>query len=368
MSNRQLGDRVALEAGFERALGSLWMAYQPIVSCARREVWAFEALLRSREPTLPTQGALLDAAERLGRLPELGRAIRAQVAAAVDAAPAQAVFLNLHPRDLLDETLYSATAPLSQVARKVVLEVSERASLDAIVDLRTRAEALRALGFRLAIDDFGSGYAGLATYAKLEPELVKLDLALVRDLPDSPARQGFIRSLTELTREMGVAAIAVGVETLEEREALIASGCDLLQGFLFARPDKAFPTVSPVKFSGANLRISKRLGISRIAVRLLDVDRLRTHPLRDISEKGGLIVTNAALRLGTDTRLELCGEGPPLALKAHVVREVAEEGKRLGFGVRFVFTTADVEQKVKEIVARYGERQPAEERDATVKR
>jgi EAL domain-containing protein (putative c-di-GMP-specific phosphodiesterase class I) len=243
-ANRQLGDRTALEASFERAMGSLWMAYQPIVSCSRREIHAFEALLRSREPTLPTPGALLEAAERLDRLPALGRAIRDRVAASVGAAPAQAIFVTLHTRDLLDEALYSTSAPLSKVASKVVLEITERASLDEVVDVRARVAALRALGFRVAVDDLGAGFAGLTAFAQLEPEVVKFDMSLVRGLQDSTTRQKLIRSMTGLFREMGIAAVAEGVETHAERDAVLATGCDLLQGYLFAKPGEAFPTVN----------------------------------------------------------------------------------------------------------------------------
>ena len=242
--SRQVGDRTALEASFERAMGSLWMAYQPIVSCARRELYAYEALLRSGEPTLPTPGSLLDAAERLGRLDDLGRAIRDHVAASVGAAPSEAVFINLHTSDLLDETLYSASAPLSKVARKVVLEITERASLDDVVDVRSRVASLRALGFRLAVDDLGAGYAGLTSFAQIEPEVVKFDMSLVRDLPSSATRQKLIRSMSGLFREMGIASVAEGVETAAERDAVIAAGCDFIQGYLFSKPGKPFPEVA----------------------------------------------------------------------------------------------------------------------------
>jgi EAL domain-containing protein (putative c-di-GMP-specific phosphodiesterase class I)/ActR/RegA family two-component response regulator len=242
--NRQLGDRTALETSFERAMGSLWMAYQPIVSCARREIHAFEALLRSGEPTLPTPGSLLEAAERLGRLEPLGRAIRDRVAASVGAAPSKAVFVNLHTSDLLDEALYSPTAPLSKVAAKVVLEITERASLDEVVDVRTRVASLRKLGFRLAVDDLGAGYAGLTCFAQIEPEVVKFDMSLIRDLASSATRQKLIRSMTGLFKEMNITSVAEGVETAAERDAVLESGCDFIQGYLFSKPGREFPTVA----------------------------------------------------------------------------------------------------------------------------
>lgn len=234
----------ALEASFERALASLWMAYQPIVRWSGRHGLAYEALMRSEEPSLPHPGAVLHAAEQLGRLEELGRLIRNRVASTIESAPWELVFVNLHTRDLVDDALYSPHAPLSRHARRVVLEITERASLDDIGDVRPRVAALRRLGYRIAVDDLGAGYAGLTAFTQLEPEVVKFDMSLVRGLHQSETKRKLIRSLTGVFRELGMMAIAEGVETPEERDALIAEGCDLFQGYLFARPGPAFPTVS----------------------------------------------------------------------------------------------------------------------------
>ena len=89
--------------------GTLWMAFQPLVAVSRQEVIAYEALLRTNEPELPHPGAVLSAAARLGRLHELGRTIRARVAAHMPDCPAESVFVNLHGRDLLDDHLTRPT-------------------------------------------------------------------------------------------------------------------------------------------------------------------------------------------------------------------------------------------------------------------
>ena len=159
--DRRRRDERANVESFERALASLYMVYQPIVRWGRREVYAYEALVRTREPSVPHPGALLEIAQRLDRLPELGRRIRAAVAATAADSLAR-LFVNLHPVDLLDDDLYDPQAPLSRHARRVVLEVTERAGLEAIGDLGDRLRRLRALGYRVAIDDLGEGYAGLA--------------------------------------------------------------------------------------------------------------------------------------------------------------------------------------------------------------
>jgi len=115
--------------------------------------------------------------------------------------------------------------------------------LDHVTDLRSRIATLRELGFRIAVDDLGAGYAGLSTFALLEPEYVKLDMSLIRGIDVKVTQQKIVRSLTSLCREMGIRVVAEGVETTSERDTLIDLDCDLLQGFLFAKPGKPFPEV-----------------------------------------------------------------------------------------------------------------------------
>jgi EAL domain-containing protein (putative c-di-GMP-specific phosphodiesterase class I)/ActR/RegA family two-component response regulator len=243
--DRFVGDRAGLLASFERTLESLYIAYQPIVSWSKRTVFAYEALLRSREPSLPHPGAVLDAAERLGRVHELGRRIRARAVEPLGTLPKDVVlFLNLHPSDLLDEELFATDTPLARVANRVVLEMTERASLDGIKDVQARVASLRELGFRIAIDDLGSGYAGLTSFALLEPNVVKLDMALVRNLHKEPTKQTLVRTMISMSRELGIIVTGEGIETPEERDELARAGCDLMQGYLFAKPGDPFPTPS----------------------------------------------------------------------------------------------------------------------------
>jgi EAL domain-containing protein (putative c-di-GMP-specific phosphodiesterase class I) len=237
-------DRAGLEASFQSALSTLWVAYQPIVSASSRVIYGYEALLRSNEPSLPHPGAVLDAAERLGELTALGRTIRSRAAEPMGDCPNErTLFVNLHVRDLLDPTLADPSAPLSRIASRVVLEITERSAVDEVKDVKYRVAALREMGFRIAIDDMGAGYAGLTSFALLEPEVVKLDMSLVRDVHESATKQKVIRSMTSLCQDMGMLIVAEGVETPAERDALQELGCDLLQGYLFAKPARPFPEV-----------------------------------------------------------------------------------------------------------------------------
>jgi len=241
----RVGDRAGVDAMLDRALSSLWMAYQPIVRAGDSSVFAFEALMRVDEPMLPHPGAVLDAAERAGRIHDVGRAVRTSVVTGTrEADNGWLFFVNLHPGDLLDDTLFLADSPFAALAGRVVLEITERMSLDHISHVQDKIALLRELGFKIALDDLGAGYAGLTSFAQLEPEFVKLDMSLVRDIHETPTKRKIVRSMVALCHDMGKQIVAEGIESVEERDVLIELGCDLLQGYLFARPGRAFPIVS----------------------------------------------------------------------------------------------------------------------------
>jgi EAL domain-containing protein (putative c-di-GMP-specific phosphodiesterase class I) len=243
--DRLLADHAGLQAAFESGLRSLRLVFQPIFT-AQGGLYGYEALARTSEPRLPHPGVLFDVAERLDRVHELGRLVRARAAAHVDRV-AQVCFVNVHPRELADDALLDPEAPLSRHARSVVLEITERQSIDRVPGLQERIKALRALGYRLAIDDLGAGYSGLTSFAVLEPEVVKLDMTLVRGCDLEPLKQRLIRSMTGLCKELGASVVAEGVETNAERKTVVDLGCDLLQGFLLGRPSESadIPAVGP---------------------------------------------------------------------------------------------------------------------------
>jgi len=243
LQGKELGDRAGLEARFASGLEKIWIAMQPILSWRTRSVYAFEALLRTDEPTLKSPLDFVEAAERLGRTSELGRRVRKHIAdQLIHLPPSAMVFVNLHPTDLVDEELSSRDGALTPYAHGVVLEVTERATLDGIHGLPAKIRQLRDLGFRIALDDLGAGYAGLSSFALLEPEVVKVDMSLVRGIHQSPTKQKLFRSFASLCQELNTELIAEGVELAEERDCLNALGGDLYQGYLFARPGRGFPS------------------------------------------------------------------------------------------------------------------------------
>jgi EAL domain-containing protein (putative c-di-GMP-specific phosphodiesterase class I)/ActR/RegA family two-component response regulator len=233
-----------LRNALDRAIDNLYMVFQPIVRWSDRRIIAYEALVRTREPSLMRPDHLFAAAEKFSMVIPMGRSIRAAVSQAIADAPEDInVFVNVHGAELADEELYSPDAPLSQVASRVVLEITERWSLDRFQDVRERVRCLRSIGFRVAVDDLGAGYAGLTSFARLRPEIVKIDMSLVRGVNQDPTRQHLIRSLNTLCTDLGICVVAEGIETAEERDALLSLGSDVLQGYLFSKPAPAFPQV-----------------------------------------------------------------------------------------------------------------------------
>ena len=241
-----LQDLDQLEERFEHALECLWIAYQPIVVWPAERVYGYEALVRSFDPDLPRPGMLFDAAERLGRVQDLGQRIRDAVAVSAASAPSDAlIFTNLHALDLTNDALYSSGSALAGIARQVVLEVTERASLHRIDDLKDRMRTLRDLGYRIAVDDLGAGYSGLSSFAQLEPDVAKLDMSLIRDIDGSSSKASLVKSMISVcAQDLGIRVVCEGVETVGERDTLARVGADLYQGYLFAKPENTFRKAS----------------------------------------------------------------------------------------------------------------------------
>lgn len=223
------------EGAFVRALDSIWLAYQPIVRASDGAVIAHEALVRSDEPALGDPLALFGAARtRKGRV-RLGRRIREVLARDLPALPGD-VYTNVSAEELTDDRLFHHRGPLAPFAGRVVLEITEHAPLEGVPDLSGRLARLRELGFRLAVDDLGAGHSGHLHLAILEPHVVKLDMSLVRGVDRDPTRCEIMRSAARLCRRLGSLVVAEGVETAAERDAVLATGCDALQGFFFGAP------------------------------------------------------------------------------------------------------------------------------------
>ena len=221
-------------ATYERAMGTLAVELEPIVDGKSKKLVGYAARMFSAEEMLATEATLVAAAEALDVLLPLRRRVRDLAVKAFASCPADALlFVDVHPSDLRDGDLYSPEPPLARIAERVVLQV--RASGLAINDLSARASVLRFVGFRLAIADLDVGQACLEQIADLSPEFVKIDARLVRGLDTSVARRRLVSALVSMCRSLDAVAIAEGVSTAEECEALHEAGCGMVQGSIAAR-------------------------------------------------------------------------------------------------------------------------------------
>ncbi|UJR81003.1 EAL domain, c-di-GMP-specific phosphodiesterase class I (Or its enzymatically inactive variant) [Sandaracinus amylolyticus] len=219
--------------------------FQPIVDLATGALRGYECLGRCdvpREIGEPPRsiGELFRSAEAQGRAAELSRLLReVQLAdAPLLAGEGLRFFLNVHPAELEDDTLIDALAEASQrvgQGRLTVIEVHESTITDLAAMGRLR-ERLRERAIEIAYDDFGAGQSRLRELAEVPPDFIKLDLSLVRDIDQSPARRDLVAALTRVMRDLGIRVLAEGIETQGERDVCLEIGCELGQGYLIARP------------------------------------------------------------------------------------------------------------------------------------
>ena len=230
--------------------GLVSAAFQPIVRLADRHVVGYESLSRGRHDQLPDDpGRLLELARQCGLAAELSGKFREEALAEVARLPAGSLlFLNFHPEEMTGSTLLRSLGEIPadvRAAHPLVLEVHEDAVTE-VGSMRRLRDELRDLGILLAYDDFGAGQARLAELAAVPPDFVKLDRKLVQNLPHSRAFQDLVRALGQVSAGLGCQVIAEGVETQAEAEACEALGCQLGQGYLFGRPQKAIDLSPPL--------------------------------------------------------------------------------------------------------------------------
>jgi EAL domain-containing protein (putative c-di-GMP-specific phosphodiesterase class I) len=225
---------------------SFSFAFQPIVDTHAREVYSHEALVRGlhNEPAYQVinrypadQMAAFDAAAR-------ARAI----AVAVRIGLQTNLNLNFLPSAAADASVgLNSTIEAAQrhgfPLRKIVVEATEGEVIGDHVRFATIVNEYRRAGIRLAIDDFGAGYSGLNLLAEFQPDIVKLDMGLVRGIESHGPRQAIVRAILQVCVDLGIDAVVEGVETVEEFSWFSALGVNLYQGYLFARP--AFEAMPP---------------------------------------------------------------------------------------------------------------------------
>lgn len=223
---------------------------QPIIDCDSQIVIGYEALSRGpSDSTLHSAQMLFETAERCDRGLELEHAcLRAAIASWHRNGLTQQLFMNISPDSLLpglrdDHSLEAIVADISIPPELVVIELSERYPATDLIGLKQSLKWLKKQGFRIAIDDLGSGYSGLMLWAELQPDFVKIDRHFIRDIQEDLVKREFVRSISQLCDSLDCKVIAEGVETRAEFTLVRELGIRNLQGFFIGRP-KAVPVTS----------------------------------------------------------------------------------------------------------------------------
>jgi len=216
----------------------VYVDYHPIVVAATREIFGYEALARGQMRTLRSPEVMFDVAAEADLIWELSRLCRARALEGMDTrlAPGQLLFINVDPHDFTDPafTEQEVTDP-----SRVVIEITERTAIKDYPKFRERLKAFRNMGYRFAVDDAGSGYAGLGSIANLEPDFIKLDISLINAIDTNFIKQNLVQTMVRFAEDHNAMVIAEGVERAEEFKTVQELGVHLVQGFFLHRPQSA---------------------------------------------------------------------------------------------------------------------------------
>jgi EAL domain-containing protein (putative c-di-GMP-specific phosphodiesterase class I)/GGDEF domain-containing protein len=223
--------------------GAVFMEYHPIIVTGTEAIYGYEALARGRRSGLRSPEVLLEVASEANLLWELSRLLRKRAVEGIkgELEQGQYLFLNVDPHDFNDPEFRDLTPELLGVdnPEQIVLEITERTAIRDYPQFQEYIKVFRERGFKFAVDDAGSGYAGLGSIANLDPDYIKLDISLISNIDTNFLKQNLVETLMRFADNHGVMVVAEGVERREEFEAVKELGVHLTQGFLFHKPQTA---------------------------------------------------------------------------------------------------------------------------------
>jgi EAL domain-containing protein (putative c-di-GMP-specific phosphodiesterase class I) len=223
--------------------GALEIHYQPLIDIASGAVCAYEALLRwphSERGMIPP-AEFIPIAEETGLIGTIGAFVLRQACADARQWPEHTkIAVNLSPLQFRTGNLLQVVMGALEAAQlppsRLELEITETLLLERSEQVLATLHALRALGVRIAMDDFGTGYCSLSYLRSFPFDKIKIDRSFVRDLGSNLEAQAIVRAIVTLGSSLGVTITAEGVETLHDLEKLRLEGCAQAQGFLFSEP------------------------------------------------------------------------------------------------------------------------------------
>lgn len=216
------------------------MAFQPIVDVRSGEVFAYEALVRGKDGRGAGEVLSTVSADNRYAFDQTCRTTAISLASDLGMASIANLSINFlpnavyEPRACIRATLAAAMQtgfPLN----RIIFEFTEEEAIDANHLLHI-LRSYKAMGFKTAIDDFGAGYAGLGLLSKFQPDIVKLDMALIRDVDTDTVKRTIVRNTLNMLTDLGIQAVCEGIETVGEYDALSDLGVSLMQGYLLAKP------------------------------------------------------------------------------------------------------------------------------------
>jgi EAL domain-containing protein (putative c-di-GMP-specific phosphodiesterase class I)/GGDEF domain-containing protein len=252
VENRERTRKVADLKGLLQA-EAVTIVYHPIVVTETREVYGYEALARGAWQGLRSPEVMFGVAEEANLIWELSRLCRRRAVEGMDTQlePHHLLFLNIDPHDFRDPTFrYLDPEDLgADQPERIVLEITERTAITDYPKFQGYLRDFRERGYRFAVDDAGSGYAGLGSIANLAPDFIKLDISLISSIDSNFMKQNLVETMVSFANDQGIQVVAEGVEREEEYETVRQIGVHLVQGFLFHHPQKK-PMMSGLPQSG----------------------------------------------------------------------------------------------------------------------
>jgi EAL domain-containing protein (putative c-di-GMP-specific phosphodiesterase class I) len=225
--------------------GALWIEYHPIVVTETKEIFGFEALARGSMRSMRRPEVMFEIAAQTDMIWELSRLCRntAIQGMSEQLKDSQLLFINVDPHDFTDPAFTEMDLNVPDPTR-VVLEITERTAIRDYPKFRGRLKDFRDKGYRFAVDDAGSGYAGLGSIANLEPNFIKLDISLINCIDQNFIKQSLVETMVRFANDQGAMVIAEGVERAEEYATVKSLGVHLVQGF-FLHPPQTKPVTPP---------------------------------------------------------------------------------------------------------------------------
>jgi EAL domain-containing protein (putative c-di-GMP-specific phosphodiesterase class I)/GGDEF domain-containing protein len=230
----------------------LYIDYHPIVVAETQQIFGYEALARGTMRTMRSPEVMFEVAAQADLIWDLSRLCRNRAIEGMNKLlkDGELLFMNVDPADFADPSFTDMDLKVTDPTR-VVIEITERTAIKDYPKFRERLKKFREKGYRFAVDDAGSGYAGLGSIANLEPDFIKLDMSLINCIDTNFIKQNLVETMVRFANDQKAMVIAEGVERAEEFEMVKALGVHLVQGFFVHRPSRSAPGAATLSSAGA---------------------------------------------------------------------------------------------------------------------